>query len=310
MVLVGVGIGFAYTTFGYVRARFDVWLNALDPEISNRNPGGSGQLVGGLFGLASGGLTGTGLGEGHPELVPFANSDFIIASLGEELGLTGLLAILMLYVVLAQRGLRAALGVRDGFGKLLAAGLSFVIAFQCFVVVGGVTRLIPLTGLTMPFLAAGGSSLVANYIIVALLLRISDAARRPAPAGAGGVVGSETAQFALAELSGAAGGGPLARFRRRPTTSTGDDAPGPDDDAYPTEWVPTSRSFSLDDTPTSSSWSVAGLPDEAAEGRGAAPASSSPPADGPGRTAEGGTGPRGPSAEDDGSGDQTQVVRP
>ncbi len=175
-----VGAGVAATTFPHVGARFDVWLNALDSEIYNRFPGGSGQLVGGLFGLASGGLFGTGWGAGRPDLVPYAESDFIVASLGEELGLTGVLAILLVYLVLAERGLRTAIGVRDGFGKLLAGGLAFVVAFQCFVVVGGITRIIPLTGLTTPFLAYGGSSLLANWIIVALLLRISDDARRPA----------------------------------------------------------------------------------------------------------------------------------
>lgn len=167
--------------FAHVGARFDVWLHAFDTDVFNADPG-SGQLVRGLFGMASGGLFGTGLGQGRPDLVPYAESDFIVASLGEELGLTGLLAILVLYLVLVQRGLRTAIGVRDGFGKLLAGGLSFVVAFQCFVVVGGVTRIIPLTGLTMPFLAYGGSSLLANWVIAVLLLRISDGARRPAPA--------------------------------------------------------------------------------------------------------------------------------
>ncbi len=171
--------------FPHVMARVDVWLNAFDPEIYNRDPGGSGQVVQGLFGMASGGLAGTGWGKGFPYLVPYANSDFIWASLGEELGLTGLLAILVTYLVLFLRGIRTGIGVRDGFGKLLCAGLAFVMAFQVFVVIGGVTRLIPLTGLTMPFMAYGGSSLLSNWIIVGLLLRISNEAREPAPTPSG-----------------------------------------------------------------------------------------------------------------------------
>jgi len=171
----------AADAFAHVGDRFEAWLHAFDNGVFNQSPGGSGQLVRGLFGMASGGLFGTGWGEGRPDLVPYAESDFIFASLGEELGLTGLLAILVCYLVLAERGLRTAIGVRDGFGKLLAGGLAFVVAFQCFVVVGGVTRLIPVTGLTLPFMAYGGSSLLANWVVVALLLRISDSARRPAP---------------------------------------------------------------------------------------------------------------------------------
>jgi cell division protein FtsW (lipid II flippase) len=173
----------AMQLFSHVALRIDSWINAFDPEVYNRAPGGSGQIVQGLFGLASGGLSGTGLGQGRPDLVSYANSDMIIAAFGEELGLIGLSAIIMLYVLLVTRGFRAALGTRDGFGKLLACGLSFVIGLQCFVVIGGVTRLIPLTGLTTPFMSAGGSSLLANWIIIALLLLISDASRRPVARG-------------------------------------------------------------------------------------------------------------------------------
>lgn len=169
----------AIKTFSHVRARFDVWLNALEPDVYNAEAGGSYQLVQGLFGQASGGLMGTGWGRGYPQLVPLANSDFILSSFAEELGITGLAAILVLYLVLIERGMRAAIGVRDGFGKLLATGLSFSFAIQIFVVLGGITRLIPLTGLTAPFLAAGGSSMVSSWLAVALLIRVSDAARRP-----------------------------------------------------------------------------------------------------------------------------------
>jgi cell division protein FtsW (lipid II flippase) len=162
--------------FGYVAARFHGWLDAFNPDVYDAT-GGSYQLVQGLFGLAHGGLIGTGLGEGRPQIVPLAESDYIIASLGEELGLAGLFAIFALYLILASRGMRIGFAGQDDFGRLLGVGLSFVVALQVFIVVGGVTRVIPLTGLTTPFLAAGGSSLVANWIIVALLLRLSDTVR-------------------------------------------------------------------------------------------------------------------------------------
>ncbi|GAB2456532.1 cell division protein FtsW (lipid II flippase) [Conyzicola lurida] len=166
----------ASQTLSYVNGRFAAWLDAFNPDIYAQT-GGSYQLVQGLFGLANGGLIGTGLGQGRPNIVPLAESDYIIASLGEELGLIGLFAILALYLLFVSRGFRIGFAGQDDFGRLLGIGLAFVIALQVFIVVGGVTRVIPLTGLTTPFLAAGGSSLVANWIIAALLLRLSDTVR-------------------------------------------------------------------------------------------------------------------------------------
>jgi cell division protein FtsW (lipid II flippase) len=172
MLLFSGGAYLAFLLFAHVQTRVHLWL---DPFA----PGQSDQLAKGLMGMAAGGLLGTGLGRGRPDLTYFAESDFIVPSFGEELGLIGLFALLILYVLLVERGMRTALGVRDGFGKLLATGLAFSVGLQCFVVVGGVTRVITLTGLTMPFLSYGGSSLLANWSLVALLLRISDHARRP-----------------------------------------------------------------------------------------------------------------------------------
>lgn len=137
------------------------------------------QLSQSLFGLSFGGVTGTGLGEGYPGSIPVAWSDFILAVIGEELGLIGLAAILMLYLIIISRGFRAAMMVNDSYGKLVAAGLSLTVAVQIFVVTGGISRLLPMTGLTTPFLAHGGSSILANYILIAIVLRISHDARSP-----------------------------------------------------------------------------------------------------------------------------------
>ncbi|MBN9176846.1 MAG: FtsW/RodA/SpoVE family cell cycle protein [Microbacterium sp.] len=174
LTLAAIGVAAATSILPYVQARFTNWLYPFDPDTVD---GSSYQLVSGIFGLAHGGLIGTGLGQGRPGLTPLSQSDYIFPSLGEEIGLIGVFAILCLYMVFTSRGVRVGLAGQDDFGKLLATGLSFTIALQVFIMVGGVTRLIPLTGLTTPFLAAGGSSLIANWIIVALLLRISDAVR-------------------------------------------------------------------------------------------------------------------------------------
>jgi cell division protein FtsW (lipid II flippase) len=176
-IIIGVGLFLAggliaSQTLDYVNRRFANWL---DPFADPYNA--SHQMVQGLFGMANGGMTGTGLGQGYPDLTPLAQSDYIIPSLGEELGLIGLFVILAAYLLLVGRGLRIGFAGQDDFGKLLASGLAFTIAFQVFIVVGGVTRVIPLTGLTAPFLAAGGSSLVSNWIIIALLLLLSNSVR-------------------------------------------------------------------------------------------------------------------------------------
>jgi cell division protein FtsW (lipid II flippase) len=179
LIMMITGALVASRMFDYVARRFDSWLDPLSSANYNA-AGGSYQLAQALFGLANGDVIGTGLGGGFPQLIPLAESDFILAALGEELGLAGIFAILSLFLLLIYRGLRIANSHPDDFSRLLSTGLSFVIGLQVFVVAGGVMGLLPLTGLTTPFLAAGGSSLLANWAIVALLLVISDSSlRRP-----------------------------------------------------------------------------------------------------------------------------------
>ncbi|WP_406862040.1 FtsW/RodA/SpoVE family cell cycle protein [Streptomyces sp. HUAS MG47] len=177
------------STASHVQSRVAAWLDPFGcletaPEGSNMLAA-CDQMTQVLMSFGSGGILGTGLGQGNSDLIGFAaNSDFIFATVGEELGLAGVMAFLLLYGLIIERGVRTALAARDPFGKLLAMGLSGAFALQIFVVAGGVMGLIPLTGMTMPFLAYGGSSVIANWALIGVLIRISDTARRPAPAPA------------------------------------------------------------------------------------------------------------------------------
>jgi cell division protein FtsW (lipid II flippase) len=180
ILLFALGAFVGWTVFSHVQDRVDVWLHALTPCPPGADlaetvcaQGLGYQVAQSLFALASGGIAGTGLGEGHPEFIPDAHTDFVFSAVGEELGLLGTMAVLMLFVLLIFRGFKAALRSPDGFGQLLAAGLAAILALQTFVIIGGVTRLIPLTGITLPFVSYGGSSLVANFVLLALLIRVS-----------------------------------------------------------------------------------------------------------------------------------------
>jgi cell division protein FtsW (lipid II flippase) len=172
-LLFALGAYLGYRLFGHVRVRVGAWLDPFSDYDAYY------QVINAQFGMAWGGLLGTGLGEGRPGLTPLARSDFIAAALGEELGMTGLMAVILVYGLIVARGLRTALQCREPFGKLLAAGLAFAFALQVFTILGGVTRLLPLTGLTTPFMSQGGSSLVCNWIVVALLLVVSHQVRKP-----------------------------------------------------------------------------------------------------------------------------------
>ncbi|MGH2724012.1 MAG: FtsW/RodA/SpoVE family cell cycle protein [Actinomycetota bacterium] len=170
VLLFAVGAFMGYAALSHVQDRVTIWLHALDPNLVHDK---SFQLAQSLFALATGGIAGTGLGRGLPGEIPDAHTDFVFSAIGEELGLLGTMAVLTLFVLLVFRGFRAAVTSPDGFGQLLAAGLSTILALQTFVIIGGVTRLIPLTGITLPFVSYGGSSLVANFVLLALLIRVS-----------------------------------------------------------------------------------------------------------------------------------------
>jgi peptidoglycan glycosyltransferase len=169
VLLFAGGAYFSYHQFDHVETRVVAWT---DPW---QDPKGKGfQIIEGQFAMAEGGLTGTGLGLGRPYKVPRVETDFIFAAIGEELGLAGSTAILIAFLLIVATGLRVAIRARQPFEKLLAAGLTALIGIQAFIIIGGVTRVVPLTGITLPFVSYGGSSLLANYVLLAVLVRISD----------------------------------------------------------------------------------------------------------------------------------------
>jgi peptidoglycan glycosyltransferase len=168
-VLFAVGSFFAYSSFAHVRERVEIWL---DPW--TRAAAQGYQIVQGLFAMGSGGLAGTGIGLGSPQQIPAAATDFIFAAIGEELGLLGTAALIVAFLLIVGTGMRIAVRAEQPFEKLLAAGLTTIVGVQTFIIIGGVTRLVPLTGITLPFVSYGGSSLIANYVLLALLIRISN----------------------------------------------------------------------------------------------------------------------------------------
>ncbi len=184
-VMFAAGAAFAYSAFGHVQDRVTTWLNPWPTS-----DGRGFQLVQALFAFGSGGFAGAGLGLGSPGKIPNAPTDFVFAAIGEELGLLGTTAVLALYVLLVGVGFRIALAAEQPFLKLLAAGLTTILGVQTFIIIGGVTRLIPLTGITLPFVSYGGSSLLANFVILALLLRVSDEVARRAEVPAGSESGA------------------------------------------------------------------------------------------------------------------------
>ena len=186
LALFALGARVLYGVRPTIEHRVTAWLDPFDPEIYNREVGGSYQIAQSIFSQADGGFFGQGFGQAiiqlgdNPPILPAAHTDFIYAVITDELGLLGAVAVLLVYLLIVERGFKTALLASDSFSKLLATGLTAVLALQVFVIVGGVTKLIPLTGVTLPFISYGGSSIVANFILLALLLLVSDRARRPA----------------------------------------------------------------------------------------------------------------------------------
>ncbi len=174
-VLIGVllflvGATFCFFAFGHVKTRVKTWVDPFNPKTINNE---SYQVAQSLFAISAGGISGTGLARGHPDLIPFVQTDFIFSAYCEELGLLGAVSILMLYLFFSSRGIRVSMKLSEDFGKLLTAGITTIIALQSFVIMGGVTRLVPITGITLPFMSYGGTSQLSNFILVALLLLIS-----------------------------------------------------------------------------------------------------------------------------------------
>lgn len=168
LLALGVGGYLCYLAFPHVQLRVNVWL---DPWSRAQNEGY--QIVQGLVAVASGGIIGAGLGQGYPNFVPAVQTDYVIVAIAEEMGLAGALAVIGLFMLLVSRGFRIALRARDSYSFLLATGLTSILAIQTLVILGGTLKLIPLTGITLPFISYGGSSILTNFLILALLLRIS-----------------------------------------------------------------------------------------------------------------------------------------
>jgi peptidoglycan glycosyltransferase len=177
--LFAAGAFAAYQMFSHVQTRVTIWLDPWSEFAADSPTGGRGyQIVQAMFAMGSGGTTGSGLGLGDPTRIPEAKNDFIFAALGEELGLVGSTGVLIAYLLMIGAGLRVAMRTDRAFEKLLAVGVTTILGMQAFIIIGGVIRLVPLTGITLPFVSYGGSSLLANYILLALLIRISDTSAR------------------------------------------------------------------------------------------------------------------------------------